>query len=176
MTTQAPALTGLLDDLIICQNCGASMTAREDHQGVTSYQCVNDTSDAPKRCRSPRIDTCRIDHDVLSQVALTLNAPVPQKANALPKFCITDATIANLVAHAADPQHHKTAILALARHPETYTRADVIQQTRALLADVVDRITFSGDDIVIHYAIPLPDCKLRLGRYYGFATPQSEIF
>ena len=143
---------------------------------MTSYQRVNDTSDAPKRCRSPRIDTCRMDHDLLYQVALTLNTPVPPEQLTLPTHRISDAAIANLFAKAGHPQHQKTAILAFARHPETYTRADVIQQTRALLADVVDRITFSGDDIMIHYASPLPDCKLQLGRYYSFATPKSEIF
>ena len=122
-----------------------------------------------------------MNRDLLSQVALTLNDPVPQEATqhhktALPKFHTTDADIDNVFVQAADPQHHKTAILAFALHPESYTRPDVVQQTRAVLAKVVDRITVGDDDIVIHYADSLPDCKLRLGCYYGFATPRSEIF
>ena len=98
------------------------------------------------------------------------------RLNRLPNHRISDAAIANLFAKAGHPQHHKTTILAFARHPETYTRPDIIQQTKSLLYKVVESITVSRDDIVIHYAIPLPDCKLRLGRYYGFATPQSQIF
>ena len=121
-----------------------------------------------------------MNRDLLSQVALTLNDPVPQEATALPKFHTTDADIDNVFVQAADPQHHKTAILAFALHPESYTprrrSTDVVQQTRAVLAKVVDRITVGDDDIVIHYADSLPDCKLRLGCYYGFATPRSEIF
>ena len=176
MTTPTSSPMGALDDLIICQNCGGPMTARRDHQGLHFYQCVNNTRDAPKRCKSPRIDTCRMDRDLLSQVALTLNAPVSHEAAALPKLVITDADINHIFAKAADPQNHKTAILEFAQHPETYTRPDVIQQTRAVLAKVVDHITVSEDDIVIHYAVSLPDCKLRLGGYYGVATPRSEIF
>ena len=176
MTTRTSAPAGLLDELIICQNCGASMTARKDHQGLTFYQCVNNTGDAPNQCKSLRIEIRRMDRDLLSQVALTLNDPVPQDATALPTFHITDADIDNIFAQVADPQYHKTAILAFALHPEAYTRSEVVQQTRALLAKVIDHTTVSQDDIVIHYAIPLPDSKLRLGGYFGIATPRAETF
>ena len=176
MTTPTSAPIGLLDDLIICQNCGGPMTAGQDHQDLTFYQCINNTRDAPKRCKSPRIDTCKMDRDLLSQVALTLNAPVSHEATALPKLVITDDDIDHIFAKAADPQNHKTAILEFAQHPEAYTRPDVVQQTRAVLAKVVDHITVSEDDIIIHYAVSLPHCKLRLGGDYGVATPRSEIF
>ena len=108
MTTRTSAPAGLLDELIICQNCGASMTTRKDHQGLTFYQCVNNTGDAPNRCKKLRIDTRRMDHDLLSQVALTLNDPVPHETTALPTSRITDADIDKIFAQAADPQTHKT--------------------------------------------------------------------
>ena len=152
------------------------MTARKSHMGITFYQCVNNTSDAPNRCKSPGIDIRRMDHDLFSQVAFTLNDPVPQEVAALPKFHITDADIDNIFPQAADPQHYKTAILPFALHPETYTRPDFIQQTRAARTKVVDHITVREDDVVIHYANPSPDSKLRLGGYCSIATPRSETY
>ena len=161
MTTQALTPRGLLDDLLICEHCNLPMKQTQGHNSFT-YECIKSATLPTGDCPTPTFDAEQLNHDIIAEIADKLLTPDTSERLVAATRNILGRS-ANIGEIDADPHRYSNAILQFARHPETYTRPEVYQQTKEFLAITVERIAITANFLVIQFAVPLPLCKIALG-------------
>ena len=173
MTTQTLVPNGLLDDLLICEHCDEPMKVSQGNK-PPDYQCTKSASQPPGSCPTPTFNAKQLDHEILAEIADTLITPDTLERLVAATRRIPSSS-ADISESDSQPDRYAANILQFARDPQTYTRTEVLQQSKDFLETIIERITIGHDTKVIHFAIASPDLKIDRRDGHTPATSTSQL-
>ena len=162
MKTQDSQTVYVLEGFLRCRECEAILhvhTLGDAHDPV--YQCTACNG----QHRTPSMPAGDLERWIIQEVTCTVMTDSNTKTLTEMLAAGGGSLSEDAPEMLRDPANHPDRVRAIATDPAIYAIQENIPQTKQFLSKLINRITLSEREVVVHYALPLPQDSTLPGSY-----------